>query len=213
MFSPSVYNSIVQDKMLIAHRWAAYQNYLAKVDAIRGFKEEVYQDGFFKEVFEACLGYTLNTTNPSSYTLEREKKNETDSKKADGVIILDGQVVGVIELKDQRSKNLDAVEAQAFSYHTSHSHSKYIIISNFDELRFYIDKKPHLRSFAFFIFRMPSLRSSIYFLATRVYAMRYPCDSKRNQPILRHKSQKHSTKIFQPFGRICLKTSSTITPT
>jgi hypothetical protein len=36
--------------------------------------------------------------------------------------MLDGKIIGVIELKDQKSKNLDAIEAQAFGYHTSHSH-------------------------------------------------------------------------------------------
>lgn len=143
-------SSAWQDESLIALRWAAYQNYLSKIDAIRGFKEEVYQDGFFKDVFEACLGYTLKTTNPADYNLEREKKNETDGKKADGVIVVDGRVIGVIELKDQKSKNLDAVEAQAFNYHASHAASQYVIISNFDELRFYVDKKTAYEKFSLF---------------------------------------------------------------
>ena len=86
IFQKSILNSIKQDEGLIALRWAAFQNFKSKIEAIRGFKEEVYQDGFFKDIFESCLGYTLKTTNPSDYNLEREKKNETDGKKADGVI-------------------------------------------------------------------------------------------------------------------------------
>jgi len=109
LFQKSVLNSIKQDESLVATRWAAFQNYIAKIDAIRGFKEEVYQDGFFKDIFESCLGYTLKTTNPSGYNLEREKKNETDGKKADGVIYVNGEIIGVVELKDQKTKNLDAV--------------------------------------------------------------------------------------------------------
>lgn len=175
LFQKSILNSIKQDESLIATRWAAFQNFKSKIEAIRGFKEEVYQDGFFKDIFESCLGYTLKTTNPSDYNLEREKKNETDGKKADGVILLNDvsigskapnsslqqtahgtgavnamSVIGIIELKDQKSKNLDAVEAQAFNYHASHSNSKYIIISNFDELRFYIDKKTAYEKFSLF---------------------------------------------------------------
>jgi type I restriction-modification system DNA methylase subunit len=150
LFQKSVLNSIKQDESLVALRWAAFQNYIAKIDAIRGFKEEVYQDGFFKDIFESCLGYTLKTTNPSGYNLEREKKNETDGKKADGVIYANGEIIGVVELKDQKTKNLDAVESQAFNYHASHSNSKYIIISNFDELRFYIDKKTAYERFSLF---------------------------------------------------------------
>lgn len=150
IFQKSVLNSIKQDESLVASRWNNFQNYIAKIDAIKGFKEEVYQDGFFKDVFESCLGYTLKTTNPNDYSLEREKKNETDGKKADGVIYVNGEIIGIVELKDQKTKNLDAVESQAFNYHASHSNSKYIIISNFDELRFYIDKKTAYEKFNLF---------------------------------------------------------------
>ncbi|MFA6685722.1 MAG: type IIL restriction-modification enzyme MmeI, partial [Arcobacteraceae bacterium] len=150
IFTKSVLNSIKLDESKVALAWANYQQFLSKKEHIKGFKEEEYQDGFLKDVFENCLGYTLKTTNPSNYSLEREKKNETDSKKADGVIYLDGDVVGVIELKDQKTKNLDQIEAQAFNYHNSHAKSRYIIISNFDELRFYIDKKTAYEKFSLF---------------------------------------------------------------
>ncbi|HQR74165.1 MAG TPA: TaqI-like C-terminal specificity domain-containing protein [Sulfurovum sp.] len=150
LISPSVLKTYTQDEALIAPRWAAYQNYLAKTDFIQTVKEEKYQDGFLKDVFENCLGYTLDSTNPSNFNLEREKKNETDGKKADGAIIINGEIRGIIELKDQKTKNLDAVEAQAFNYHNSHANSKYIIISNFDELRFYIDKKTSYEKFSLF---------------------------------------------------------------
>ncbi|MEV9527104.1 Eco57I restriction-modification methylase domain-containing protein [Aliarcobacter butzleri] len=150
MFQKSVINSIKQDESLVALRWAKFQEFLAKVDYIKTVKEEKYQDGFLKDVFENCLGYTLDMTNPSNYNLEREKKNETDGKKADGVIYVDEKIVGVIELKAQDTKNLDKIETQAFNYHASHSNSKYIIISNFDELRFYIDKKTAYEKFSLF---------------------------------------------------------------
>jgi methylase of polypeptide subunit release factors len=150
IFQKSVLNSIKQDESLVASRWNNFQNYIGKIDAIRGFKEEVYQDGFFKDIFESCLGYTLKITNPNDYNLEREKKNETDGKKADGVIYVNGDVIGIVELKDQKTKNLDQVEGQAFNYHNSHSNSKYVIISNFDEVRFYIDKKTAYEKFNLF---------------------------------------------------------------
>lgn len=150
MFQNSVLLGIKQDESLVAVRWAKFQEFLTKVDYIKSVKEEKYQDGFLKDIFENCLGYTLDMTDPSNFNLEREKKNETDGKKADGVIYVDGSVVGVIELKAQDTKNLDKIEAQAFNYHNSHSSSKYIIISNFDELRFYIDKKTAYEKFTLF---------------------------------------------------------------
>ena len=150
IFQASILKTYKQDESLVAKRWSAYQNYLAKVEFIKTVKEEKYQDGFLHDIFEECLGYTLDNTNPQNFNLEREKKNETDSKKADGVIYVNGEIIGIIELKDQKSKNLDTIETQAFNYHNSHSNSKYIIISNFDELRFYIDKKTAYEKFNLF---------------------------------------------------------------
>ncbi|NLO18211.1 MAG: class I SAM-dependent DNA methyltransferase [Arcobacter butzleri] len=149
-------NSIIKefsknlDNKLIATRWVSYQEYLKKIDFIKTVKEEKYQDGFLKDIFEECLGYTLDTTNPSLYNLEREKKNETDSKKADGVIYLDGKIIGIIELKAQDTKNLDRVQAQAFYYLSQHQDAKYVIISNFDELRLYIEKSTAYERFSLF---------------------------------------------------------------
>ncbi|MCT7523540.1 N-6 DNA methylase [Aliarcobacter cryaerophilus] len=150
MFQKSIINSVKQDETKVALRWASFQKFLEKVEYIKTVKEEKYQDGFLVDIFENCLGYTLDMTNPKSFNLEREKKNETDGKKADGVIYVDDKVVGVIELKGQDTKNLDKIETQAFNYHASHSNSKYIIISNFDELRFYVDKKTAYEKFNLF---------------------------------------------------------------
>ena len=150
MFQKSIINSVKQDESKVALRWASFQKFLEKVEYIKTVKEEKYQDGFLVDIFENCLGYTLDMTNPKSFNLEREKKNETDGKKADGVIYVDEKVVGVIELKGQDTKNLDKIETQAFNYHASHSNSKYIIISNFDELRFYVDKKTAYEKFNLF---------------------------------------------------------------
>ncbi|WP_418181203.1 type I restriction endonuclease [Aliarcobacter lanthieri] len=101
-------------------------------------------------MFESCLGYTLKTRNPNSFNIEREKKNETDSKKADGVIYQNGEIIGVIELKVQDTKNLDKVQQQAFYYLSQHSKAKYVIISNFDEIRFYIEKSTSYEKFSLF---------------------------------------------------------------
>jgi type I restriction-modification system DNA methylase subunit len=150
MFQDKVLKSFPQDDGVIASRFAEYQKYKEKIDFIKGAKEEKFQDKFLSDIFENCLGYTLDSTNPNDFNLEREKKNETDSKKADGVIYLNEEVIGVIELKGQDTKNLDKIEIQAFNYHNSHSKSRYIIISNFDELRFYIDKKTAYEKFSLF---------------------------------------------------------------
>ncbi|NLY03338.1 MAG: hypothetical protein GXZ15_00600 [Campylobacter sp.] len=62
-------------------------------------------------------------------------------------MLKEGKVIGVIELKDYKTKNLTDVELQAFNYHNSHQNSRYIITSNFSQLRFYIDKKTAYEQF------------------------------------------------------------------
>jgi len=104
---------------------------------IRNCKEEQFQEGFLRELFVKILGYTLKPD--PNYNLITEQKNEEDSKKADAAILLNNEVVGVIELKDAKTTNLKNVEGQAFGYKNNHRNAVYVIISNFEKLRFYID--------------------------------------------------------------------------
>jgi hypothetical protein len=104
---------------------------------IRNSKEEQFQEGFLRELFVKILGYTLNPE--PNYNLITEKKNETNSKKADGAIVINGEVRGVIELKDHKTTDLKQVESQAFGYKNNNRKTAYVIISNFEKLRFYIE--------------------------------------------------------------------------
>jgi very-short-patch-repair endonuclease len=104
---------------------------------IRNSKEEQFQEGFLRELFVKILGYTLNPD--PDYNLITEKKNETNSRKADGAITINGEVKGVIELKDHKTTDLKQVETQAFGYKNYNRNTSYVVISNFEKLRFYID--------------------------------------------------------------------------
>ena len=151
LFKEKIIKEQKQDEKIIEQRYANLAKFQAKIEQIKEFKEEEYQTDFLHDIFEACLGYTLKTSDPQHFNLQRESKNETDSKKADGAILnANGEVIGVIELKDQKSKDLDKIENQAFNYHNSNSKSRYIIISNFDEIRLYIDKKTAYEKFSLF---------------------------------------------------------------
>ncbi|NWF66647.1 MAG: hypothetical protein HXX81_04165 [Campylobacterales bacterium] len=86
LFKQAILKTHKQDESLISKRWAKFQEFKSKIEFIKSVKEEKYQTQFLKDIFEECLGFTLDSTNPNSYNLEREKKNETDSKKADGMI-------------------------------------------------------------------------------------------------------------------------------
>lgn len=122
---------------------AAYQQFIAyfhdteRQQNILTCKEEQFQEGFLRELFVNILGYTLNPD--PSYNLITEKKDVNDSKKADGAILLNDEVIGIIELKDHKTPDLRVVERQAFGYKNQQPKAKYVIISNFHKLRFYID--------------------------------------------------------------------------
>ncbi len=104
---------------------------------IREAKEEQFQEGFLRELFVAVLGYTLNPS--PNFNLTTEYKNVKDSKKADGAILINGSVKAVIELKGTDTTDLNRIEAQAFSYKNNQPDCVYVITSNFEKLRFYID--------------------------------------------------------------------------
>ncbi|MFN5148827.1 MAG: type I restriction enzyme HsdR N-terminal domain-containing protein, partial [Flavobacteriia bacterium] len=127
------------DESIIESAYLEYKRVYSpeKIKNIKVAKEEQYQEGFIKDVFGSVLGYSVYPEHP--FNIETEKKNETNAKKADGAILKDEKVVGVIELKDNKTKNLEAVKDQAFGYKNNHKECSYVISSNFHKLRFYID--------------------------------------------------------------------------
>ena len=107
-----------------------------------------YQDGFLREIFVDVLGYTLRPN--KDYDLQREFKNQTDGKKADGAILKDENAIAVIELKSTKTKDLTKITQQAFNYKNNQPECKYIITSNFQKLRFYIDYSTEFEEFDLF---------------------------------------------------------------
>ncbi len=131
----------------------AYQKFranynCAKIEEIKKLKEEQYQDGFLRDIFVDVFGYVLAPD--ENHNLAREFKNVADSKKADGAILKDGKAVAVIELKSTKTKDLKSVTEQAFGYKHNQPDCKYVIISNFQKLQFYIDYANEFEEFDLF---------------------------------------------------------------
>lgn len=120
----------------------------AKIEEIKNLKEEEYQDGFLRDIFVDVFGYILKPS--ENYNLAREFKNQGDSKKADGAILKDGKAVAVIELKSTKTKDLKNVTEQAFGYKHNQPDCKYVIISNFQKLQFFIDYANEYEEFDLF---------------------------------------------------------------
>ena len=131
--------------------WEQYQRYFLNADIqanIHRIKEEQFQEGFLRELFVNVLGYTINPS--PNYNLTTELKNEVGPKKADGAIIVDDKVIGVIELKDHKTPDLTSIEGQAFGYKSKHKDTRLVIISNFEKLRLYIDNAVEYREWDIF---------------------------------------------------------------
>jgi type I restriction-modification system DNA methylase subunit len=124
-------------------------NYSAdKIQLIKTLKEEEYQDGFLRDIFVDVFGYTLKPD--KNFNLVREFKNQTDGKKADGAILNNGNAIAVIELKPNKTKDLKSITQQAFNYKVNQPHCQYVITSNFQKLRFYIDYANEYEEFDLF---------------------------------------------------------------
>jgi type I restriction-modification system DNA methylase subunit len=140
------------DAKYIEDRWQKFQTIFhnsVKQQNIRNSNEIQYQSGFLRDLFEAVLGYVMNPE--PNYNLLAEKKNNNDSRKADGAILINGKVIAVIELKGTKTIDLKSIEDQAFNYKNSHpTGCSYIITSNFEKLRFYIDNKTQFEEFNLF---------------------------------------------------------------
>ena len=137
----------------VQRAWEQYQAYFLNEEIqanIHKIKEEQFQEGFLRELFVRVLGYTINPS--PNYNLTTELKNEIGSKKADGAILTDDKVIGVIELKDHKTPDLSSIENQAFGYKNKHTDTRLVVISNFEKLRLYIDNAVEYREWD--IFRM-----------------------------------------------------------
>lgn len=141
-FQNSVVNKHLKDlnKEVLATAYAKFRQHFHNSviqDNIRSSKEEQYQGEFLIDLFVEVLGYTKSPT--PNFNITTEYKNIKDSKKADGAIIINNKVAAVIELKGTDTTDLGKVETQAFGYKNNQPECVYVITSNFEKLRFYID--------------------------------------------------------------------------
>ncbi len=153
LFQQSVLKKYIGDldKQQLQTAWQLFQQHFlhtAIQQNIRNSKEEEYQEGFVRDLFVNVLGYTLNPQ--PDFDFELEKKSVTDATKSDGAILLNGDVVGVIELKDTATADLDKVSNQAFGYKHKHKNCVYVITSNFEQLRLYINDATEFEEFNLF---------------------------------------------------------------
>ena len=152
IFQKSVRNEYLKnlDETIVAQAYSRFQkNFnIVKIEEIKKLKEEEYQDGFLRDIFVDVFGYTFKPE--ENYNLAREYKNVSDSKKADGAILKNGNVIAVIELKSTKTKDLNSIKEQAFNYKNEHEGCKYVITSNFQKIRLYVEYSNEFEEFDLF---------------------------------------------------------------
>ena len=146
------------DSKLLELKYDEFKAYFGSPEIqgnIRNSKEEQFQEGFLSELFVKILGYTLNPS--PNFNLTTEYKNINDSKKADAAILMQGSMLpcAVIELKGTNTTDLGKIEAQAFGYKNNQPDCIYVITSNFEKLRFYIDNAIEFNEFNLFKLTKP----------------------------------------------------------
>lgn len=141
--------SIDEEKLNLA--WSKYSSYFLDPiiqETVKLSNEEKLQTIFLNELFVKTFDYTIHPF--PNYNLETELKNIGNAKKTDGAIIKDGKTIAVIELKSTKTKDLSSVQNQAFGYKNHHPHCKYVIVSNFEKLSFYINDATKFQPFNLF---------------------------------------------------------------
>lgn len=171
LFQQSVLKKYISDlnKPQLQSAWQLFSGHFlnpVKQANIRHLKEEEYQEGFVRDLFVSVLGYTLNPQPDYNFVLE--KKSVTDATKSDAAILLNNAVIAVAELKDTGTPDLDKVSNQAFGYKHKHKNCNYVITSNFEKLRFYINDSTEYEEF------------NLFTLTQDKFAVLYLCLQKQN---------------------------------
>ena len=141
----------LQDEDKVNKAYKKYTKYFlnpAIQQNIRSSKEEEYQGIFLTELFVNILDFTLKPK--ADFNLVAEYKNQTNSRKADGAILNNNIAIGVIELKGTNTKDLESIRKQAFDYKANQKGCVYVITSNFEKLRFYINDATEFEEFNLF---------------------------------------------------------------
>ena len=171
LFQTSVLKTYLtqQDHALVGLAYKKYTTYFHNAtiqENIKNSKEEQFQATFLIELFVNILDYTLNP-NPN-FNLTTEFKNQTGAGKADGAILKGNTAIGVIELKGINTKDLESIRKQAFDYKANQKGCVYVVTSNFEKLRFYINDATEFLEF------------NLFQLAPEEFALLYLCLQKDN---------------------------------
>lgn len=213
-----------------------------ETDRVRTTKEEA-QDGLFAEcIFDNALGYKRWTTD--EWNLNLQEKSKTDGTKCDFALGYftdkEKRVKVVVEVKDSSHTDLDKAQKraddkrtpveQAFDYaHKQGESCKWVIVSNFIEIRFYLANDStkyekfiltelrrnqyEFKKFLFLLHKDRLVSKEVYSLTDRFYeANKSYDDSKKIYPKHIIDEIHASLKKFDGFGFVSANILSNCKP-
>ncbi len=156
LFNKKILNNRIKDYSVenIDEKIEKIKNWQQSLSKIKGLNEKRLQSAFLKAIFEDILGYE-NSPQKEEWTLDIEATTDVDAKHPDGILgffeRVDNEEIrgheGVIELKgpqisldkDQKRQGTTYKSPvdQAFSYTNKLDKCKWVIVSNFMEIRLY----------------------------------------------------------------------------
>jgi len=204
LYQPSVLKQQLklQDQQVLDKAYKKYTKYFLNPtiqDNIRSSKEEEYQGIFLTELFVNILGYTLKPK--ADFNLVAEYKNENNARKADGAILNNDVAIGVIELKGTNTKDLESIRKQAFDYKANQKGCVYVITSNFEKLRFYINDATEFEEFN--LFELTKERFELFYLCLQKdnIVNNIPLNLKESSIVEEEKITKQFYKDYSLFKR------------
>ena len=153
LFRPDTREGFVPelDALDALRRWRGFLRAIMRQPKSTWPDETALHEQFFADVFGEALGYSRRTAGAEQWTLSSEAKTDTDATRPDGILghfaaETQTSAHAVIELKSL-STNLDLRQMrqhdrrtpidQAFSYAHKYDAVRWVIVSNFRELRLY----------------------------------------------------------------------------
>jgi hypothetical protein len=215
LFQSSIVKKYINDIDLrkLDSQWAIFKNHFLNPEIqknIQNLKEEEYQEGFIRDLFVKVLGYTLNPQ--PGYDFVLEKKSVTDATKSDGAILLDGKIIAVVELKDTSTTDLGKVTGQAFGYKHKHKNCLFVIVSNFEKLRFYIHDSTEFEEFNLFTLDKAKFALLFICLEKNFLARGVPVQIKNYSTIHEEKVTNSLYEDYSVFKRKLFQSIITLSP-
>jgi hypothetical protein len=109
--------------------------------------------------------------------------------------------VAVVELKSTKTKDLESIRQQAFDYKSNQANCIYVVTSNFERLRFYIENSVEFEDFDLFTLTEERFALLYFCLAKENLMANIPLHAKEESVVKEEKITKQLYSDYSLFKR------------